>query len=818
MTEITTELNLVLTKYVNALDGIVCYEPVDAACFEKIMKSDLLLENSKNPMTNMYMGSELKLLNTFKSKINKDTGLAEVKYERCAGMSYGRSNPKRASGMFLMRSKVRHTLAERKGLSDWDIENAHPQILLQICKANTLACSQLEYYCKNRDEILAKVMRLTDCDRKRAKLLFIRLLYFGKIEGWMNEEKDKDGVIVYPEISIYDFKDDDGFMSWIGSLTAELEGIGKHIVRNNPKLVAEVTKNKELKKKLSFNLNASVVSFFLQEYEIQILEQIYKYCCEKGYIKDNVCILCADGIMLEDKLIVGVDIPTEFQQVIKEKTGFELTITNKALDKGWSDEFLDEHDNVNSQTLFFADNDNECATIIYEQIKDCAIWCRGQLFFKKNNIWVNDLEHFNNMCLHKIMNSNIVRKDKDKMTKLWANTSRAKAVVEAVLVNVKLNAKDNLYDRFHQTTKRTICFKDGVLDFKEKTFTKWLDLKIEYYSCVQVDMEYADYFENPTKEIIDEITNNILYPLFHKNLDKALHFFSRAITGHNEDKNYATYLGYRDCGKSLFYDGMKSFGDYVKSFALSNVLCSRNSKQNTDEISRRLYWLLEYEFVRVAIAQETPKVEEGLKINPELWKKLNSGGDELQARRNYDRVDTYFKSDTTWYIMGNDPVDMGGDLQEHLIEFEGKYQFKTEEEIDQETEAKKDLNLPKTYWDKLRVRDPTFTQKMKTLSFQKAFIYIMYTNYKDEPVNIEYSYDVEDTEDGNVLATFFKNYIITNDPNDKVLISSLGSKTAFKKMKPELDNLGLIIKKSNTRDETKDKKCLFGVKSRVIEE
>ena len=93
--------------------------------------------------------------------------------------------------------------------------------------------------------------------------------------------------------------------------------------------------------------------------------------------------------------------------------------------------------NVNSQNIFFAENDNECASIIYEQIEDTAIWYRGQLFFKENNIWRNDLEHFNDMCLHEIMDSNIIRKEKDKYTKLWANTSKAKSAVEAVLVNVK---------------------------------------------------------------------------------------------------------------------------------------------------------------------------------------------------------------------------------------------------------------------------------------------------------------------------------------------------------------------------------------------
>tara|TARA_R110002126_G_scaffold142971_2_gene289130 strand:+ start:58 stop:2649 length:2592 start_codon:yes stop_codon:yes gene_type:complete len=334
---------LTLTKETNALDGITCYEPIDAVCFDAIMKSDLLLKNLKNPMTDMYMGCERKLLSKYKALINRETNLAGVKYERCAGMSFGRSNPKRASGMFVMRSKVRHTLALKAKLSDWDIDNAHPEILLQICKANTLACSQLEYYCSNRSEILAKLMRITGCDRKRAKLLFIRLLYFGKFEGWLKKVVDKDGVVVYPDIDIYAFQNDTAFTAWITDFENEMLGIGGHIVRNNPKIVKEVKKNKEEKKKKYFNMEASVVSFYLQEYECRILEQIYIYCCEQNYIKENVCVLCADGIMLENDLIADADIPTEFHTIVLEKTGFNLNFSNKELDNGWTDEFLETH-------------------------------------------------------------------------------------------------------------------------------------------------------------------------------------------------------------------------------------------------------------------------------------------------------------------------------------------------------------------------------------------------------------------------------------------------------------------------------------------
>ena len=332
------KFSLALTKDANALDGIVCYEFIDAATFDKIMKSDLLMLPQSD-------WNEPKLLGKYKALINRETNMAEVKYERCSGMSYGRSNPKRNLGMFVMRMEVRHTLATLAGLSDWDIENAHPHMLLQICKANALECTQLEHYCKNREEILAKLMRITSCDRKRAKVLFIRLLYFGTFEGWLMEERDKskERNIIYPAIDLYAFQNDGAFVAWIESLIQELAGIGKHIVNNNPKLVKEVKKSKELKRKKHFKMEASVVSFFLQEYEVRVLEILYHYCCEKGYINENKCVLCADGVMLENELIVGADIPTEFNKVVLDTIGFDLVFTNKAIDGGWSEEFLDEH-------------------------------------------------------------------------------------------------------------------------------------------------------------------------------------------------------------------------------------------------------------------------------------------------------------------------------------------------------------------------------------------------------------------------------------------------------------------------------------------
>lgn len=340
---IKLSLSLTLDKSENALDGITCNEPAVLSVLEKLLTSNLLIKNFKNPITRDMIGCEAKQLTKYKSLVNKDTNNAKVKYNRVKGMSFGRSNPDGAVGLFCMRKTVRHTFAKRVGLVDIDIANAHPQFLYQICVHNGLSCDKLKVYIENRNEILQKVMNITKCDRDRAKELFIRLLYFGKFENWLKEKKDKDGTIIYPEINLYAFQNDTDFLRYIDELTEQLQKIGEHIVKANPKIEKEVEKNKKLKEKEDYNKIGSIVSFYLQEIEVRILEQIFLYCKEKRYIVDNVCVLCADGIMLESERIKDVNVYEEFSNLIKSKFGFELKFEGKELDDCLSDEEIEKH-------------------------------------------------------------------------------------------------------------------------------------------------------------------------------------------------------------------------------------------------------------------------------------------------------------------------------------------------------------------------------------------------------------------------------------------------------------------------------------------
>ena len=83
------------------------------------------------------------------------------------------------------------------------------------------------------------------------------------------------------------------------------------------------------------------------------------------------------------------------------------------------------------------------------------------------------------------------------------------------------------------------------------------------------------------------------------------------------------YLGSRNCGKGAQYDALKTaFESYVHTFELGNVLYNRKTSglENVD-CSKKLYWLLYFEFVRFAISQEIPDPKSELKVNGKLWKK-----------------------------------------------------------------------------------------------------------------------------------------------------------------------------------------------------
>lgn len=258
-----------------------------------------------------------------------------------------------------------------------------------------------------------------------------------------------------------------------------------------------------------------------------------------------------------------------------------------------------------------------------------------------------------------------------------------------------------------------------------------------------------------------------------------------------------------------------AFGDYVASFNLSNILYQRNT--NKPITSRELYWLIDHQFTRLAIAQETPDPKEGLKASGKMIKMMASGGDTIVARRNFDRVDTKFNIETTWMIMGNDSLDVDiKDTMEHCIEFSSVCQFKTQAEID----AMKANDEPKEVWSVYHVKDESLKRRLRTEEYMNAFVYLLYQSYTNEAV--ENPREIVDEESVILRSLLFVTFEFTGNKEDYILASKVFDliEDCKKKIRLELVSIpGVDYKKSKLRvDGIRDKYCFFGLKLKVVDE
>jgi hypothetical protein len=444
-----------------------------------------------------------------------------------------------------------------------------------------------------------------------------------------------------------------------------------------------------------------------------------------------------------------------------------------------------------------ANNDNEASEIIYDELKERLIPSQGRLYFKINHIWTNDMETIDNFIMKYILNSGIKKIDKNQETVVYAqNIKSAKNIKEAVYI--KVNTQDNppqIHQLFHTTTKNRIAFLDGVLDFKEKMFYLWKDIHFPFYTTICINRNFKPYFDSPDIKKVEEIKQTIFNPLFGDKMERALKFLSRALSGNYQDKHFGTYLGNRDCGKGLKFDALKcSFEDYVQSFEIKNIMYQRKTNTNNDEVSRKMYWLLDFEFTRLAISQEVPKSEQNMVINSEKLKKLASGGDEQTARRNYDRKDTKFYIDTTFMFMGNDELQFDSkDVKEHQVEFHSVKQFKTKEEI----QDMKNDGISEDTISSYGIKDETLKMKCRTDEWKNAIVYLLYNSFDDKPVHIEKVIDDENDETC-LKFRLLEKLTITKNLEHVILvqhIKDLFNEDSSKKISNELESLGAFKKK-----------------------
>jgi hypothetical protein len=445
----------------------------------------------------------------------------------------------------------------------------------------------------------------------------------------------------------------------------------------------------------------------------------------------------------------------------------------------------------------WVDNDDEAIDIILNDYKDRFIYCKKKMYFKVDNKWLNDDECIANVLLKTILEYPIYRSNEDyQLLAYTQNVGSAKQIREGLLAKISvIKNDDTLYEKFHTSTTNMLCFKDGVLNFKEKTFTEWASVpKNTIYTTIIIDRPFKSYFNNPDRIYINKIKEDIYENMYGLKTKEALTFFSRAISGNNGDKNFQSYTGNRNCGKGVLFDGQKaSFGDYVIPFNLDNMLSCRENKKSSDNAKENA-WLMPMEYARLGISQETEEDEgqtkKELKVSNKVMKSIMSGGDGVEARGMRENI-RHFTLDVTLCSFGNFVMKISGsDSGEQHLKYSSVKQFVTQEKYN---ESK--MLYGEDFVSSLAIKDPNLKNKVKTdLNYINALVYLIYENYSTTSITVKND-DDEEEKQLTVRQMLFTEFTFTKNKDDKMskelvyeLIKADQSKIKFELK--ELDCIG----------------------------
>ena len=800
--------SLTVEQKPNQLNNIKLVEYVNTNILHKLIHSNLLKQTFNNPFSSKCYDNEKQQLEKYFKMLKKDIHdkpLAEIIYKQ-SDIKYGRVFPKNSLGLFSLRREIRHTLA-RDYYIDIDIENCHPVLLYQLCQANNITCKYLKKYIDNRTEILNETMNIYKVSKDQAKQLYIQLLYFGSFDSWCKNHNIENNE---PLKFIVKFKN-------------ELKTIGEIIVGNNPKLSKAIEKRKEEQNIKDYNLKGSVCSYFLQEYESRILEAIFLYLKEQNII-NNDCVLCADGLMIpKDKY--KPELLNDFNELIKNKLGFDLNFTQKEMNQGYTEEQVEEsfinsqyyieynerlleRNQCNEENENGVFNDLEAAKKLYK-LYPYFVCCIGDLyvFDDETGLWTDKEEiifkiisRFTEYLYLLTINS---KGEVKKTKKGYGNTTTYKRQMIPELKSLCVN--NNWITETQHTSLNKLLFLNGFYDFKTSTFYNKYDPNIVFYYKI-----YRNYDENKRDDnYIKDVLQRVIYNQLGETVGNYfLLNIARGIAG-DLMKKFFFGLGDTNAGKSTIVKACSSsFGEYIGTFNGEN-LCFRNS--SSDE-AQQMRWALLLRYKRIIFSNE---IKMNCEINGNMTKKISSGGDALVGRV-HGKLETEFIPHFLAVSFANDVPKISGIDTDPAINNRLKFI----------TYNKKFVDNPVNEFE-LKI-DENINNEILTNEFKEAFQFIIFDAYKNfidngkkdiEPDEIKkFKYEwVGDGGEAKTINKFLESFEITNNKDNFTLSKDIESWLINNKIGLTMTKFTMELKKYcklNKLDniESKDKK----INGRVI--
>ena len=355
------------------------------------------------------------------------------------------------------------------------------------------------------------------------------------------------------------------------------------------------------------------------------------------------------------------------------------------------------------------------ANVLYQMYKDsyvCTSIVNKTWYHFKNHRWELDRGHSLRMIISKEMHDLYMQKigvwtteaqhfpvDDDRFIGIMKKCDKCMSMIQHLKKttdknNIMREAAEIFYDRDFDknidSNKYLMCFKNGVVDFKNKVFRAGYP---QDYISKSTNIPYIEknLFTEEQQEMVEDIQTFMkqLFPVASLNKYMWEHLASTLI-GENMNQTFNIYRGSGSNGKSILTDLMsQALGEYKGTVPITLVTDKRNSIGGTSSE------VMQLKGVRYAVMQEPSK---DARINEGVMKEL-TGGDPIQARALYCESETFIPqfdlvvcTNTLFEIASNDDgtwrriricdfmskfVDAGADGKLQLVESleENPYQY-----------------------------------------------------------------------------------------------------------------------------------------------
>lgn len=247
---------------------------------------------------------------------NANGGSKTVHYKFSGKNTDGRQYSHKSLSLQNITRQVRHTIA-RDYYEDYDLSNAHPNILLDICSRLKLDTPLLWHYVHHRNSTLDELMSFYSVDKGPIKICLLSIMNGG-------------------ENAYNDLKKINGCHRWVEMFKLEMIGVHQALA---------VTYSDEFEKRVAqrqatgidYNHEASFCNILMCRKENEILMCMFEQFKRDGFVGNLTmpkAVLCFDGIMVPKNPKITDLYLLKLEQIIELQCNIKMKVTKKPMDEG----------------------------------------------------------------------------------------------------------------------------------------------------------------------------------------------------------------------------------------------------------------------------------------------------------------------------------------------------------------------------------------------------------------------------------------------------------------------------------------------------